>query len=142
MPTEAEHLAKHTECRNLLNGPPVLATLSEPWAAVVAFYAAVHLVERLAAKDLQHHTKHAGIGSRNWYIQNHAQHNTIAADFMALYSASLVARYHPPAAFTAGYPAGTVQANLIDNCLAAIEVYVDGVFNPPGPPAPPLAAGS
>lgn len=144
MATDAEHDAKYRENRAVLDGPPPLDALSEPWAATVAFYAAVHLVERLAARDGRHHTRHSGQPSRNAYITAHPAHRAVAADFMVLYSASLVARYEPPAAFAEGYPTGTVRTRLIDQHLAAIETYVAGVFAAAAPidPPPGPAAGS
>ena len=49
MPCSAEHRDKYQANRNLLNtgnnGTP-LATLDGCWAAIVAFYAALHLVEK------------------------------------------------------------------------------------------------
>jgi hypothetical protein len=53
MPSSAEHRAKHAANRQFLdtgnNGTP-LSTLDGCWAATVAFYAALHLVDRLAAR--------------------------------------------------------------------------------------------
>jgi hypothetical protein len=138
MATEAEHHAKYAECRAVLNGLPALITISGAWAATVAFYAAVHLVERLAARDNRHHTRHSGLASRNSYVTSHPNHRVVASDFMALYTALLVARYDPPTAFALAYPGDTVKTQLIDGCLARIETYVAGVF----PSSSPSATGS
>lgn len=122
MPSEAEHQAKYLECLALLGGPPPLASVSRPWAATVAFYAAVHLIEMLAARDGVHHTRHSGVASRNWYVAQ--RHPSIYANFSALYSASLLARYEPPAAFAAAYPGDTVEEVLIGRCLDALQTYM------------------
>jgi hypothetical protein len=92
MPTDAEHQAKYQDNRNVLNAHGGMAATSESWAAVIAFYAALHLVERLAAQNNLHHQRHTGPGSRLQYLANHAQHQQILADYMALQTASLLSR--------------------------------------------------
>ena len=52
MPTDAEHLAQYQHNHTLLYANGGLWRASPSWAAVVAFYAALHLVERLAALDI------------------------------------------------------------------------------------------
>ena len=123
MPDESEHEAKYRENRVLLNGPPALSSVSSPWAATVAFYAAVHLVEQLAARDAIHHTRHTGMASRARYLAMHPIHHVIGPDLSALLSASIVARYETVAAFAGGYPGDIVQTRLIDTHLAAIETH-------------------
>jgi hypothetical protein len=49
MPSASEHRAKYDHNRRFLNTG--LAATEPEWAAVVAFYAAVHLIERLAAAE-------------------------------------------------------------------------------------------
>jgi hypothetical protein len=140
MPTDAEHQAKYQDNRNTLNAHGGMAATSEPWAAVIAFYAALHLVERLAAQANIHHRRHVGRGSRRQYLAGHAQHRQILADYMALYSASMLARYDSLGTFQAAFPAGTVQPQLINGCLARIDGYVTAALAPgPGPAA---AAGT
>lgn len=131
MPTEAEHRAKYRENRRLLDGPPAFATVSEPWAATVAFYAAVHLVESLAAREGLHHTGHVGPGSRAWYLAAHPTHRVLRFPLRKLLWASSAARYESPAAFAAKHPPGTVQPVLIGTHLAAIEAHVVGVIGGP-----------
>ena len=58
------------------------------WAGVVAFYVAVHLVERLRALVGQHSGDH---GDRLDYIRDN--HPAILAYFDALFDISLIARY-------------------------------------------------
>ena len=124
MPSDVEHQQKYAECRRLLDGPPAMSGLSEPWAATMAFYAAAHLVERLAADEGLHHIRHTGNPSRNAYLLWHPTHSAIAGDFMALFSASMVARYESLARFAAAYPSGVTQSQLIDVNLVAIEQYL------------------
>jgi hypothetical protein len=124
MPSETEHAEKYRQNRAMLDGPPVLSSVSGPWAATVAFYAAVHLIEQLAAHDGIHHARHVGQASWAGYLATHPVHSVLVPDLSALLSASLVARYESAAAFTAAYPGDTVQAVLIDQCLAAIESHV------------------
>lgn len=133
MPDETEHEAKYRENRELLNGPPPLSTVSRSWAATVAFYAAVHLVEQLAARDGVHHTRHTGMASRARYLATHSIHHLIGPDLSALLAASIVARYETIAAFAAGYPGDVVQTRLIDTHLAAIEAHATAHLSPPAP---------
>lgn len=142
MPTDAEHQAKHQHNAATLAAHGGLAGTSECWAAVVAFYAALHLVERLAAQTNLHHRRHSGPGSRHRYLAGHPQHRQILADYMALQSASEIARYESMGAFQAAYPAGTTQAQLVNGCLARIEQYVTTTLNPPAAPAGAAGAGS
>ena len=121
MPTDAEHADKYRESRALLNGP---LRGAGAWEATAAFYAAVHLVERLAAADGIHHSRHVGAASRAGYLARHADHVVIAPALAALLSASMVARYESPAAFAAAFPGDTVEAMLIGKMLLAIEEHV------------------
>jgi hypothetical protein len=123
MPTEVEHAEKYRANRAILDGPPPLSSVSAPWAAIVAFYAALHLIEQLAAREGIHHTRHTGHASRDRYLAFHPDHNVLAASFGALLSASLVARYESAAAFAAAFPGDAVQSRLIDQCLAEIESH-------------------
>jgi hypothetical protein len=141
MPTDAEHLEKYRENVALLNAGGGLAALSEPWASVVAFYAAVHLVERLAAQVGLHHTSHGGRSPQQWgrnsrhlFVNSH--HPQILADYMSLFLAGHIARYDSAGTFSAAFPPGTVQAQLIGNCLAALENYVFAAIPPPPGPTP------
>ncbi len=121
MPTDAEHAAKYHEARALLNGP---LRGAGAWEATAAFYAAVHLVERLAAADGKHHSRHVGPTSRAVYLANHSDHVALAPALAALFSASMVARYESSAAFTAAYPGDVVGRVLIGQMLSAIETHV------------------
>jgi hypothetical protein len=132
MPTDIEHAQKHQDSVRVLNAHGGLVAISEPWAAVVAFYAALHLVERLAAQSSVHHQRHSGVGSRHRYLARHPHHHQILADYMALQSASEIARYESMTAFQMAYPSGSTQTNLINGCLARIDQYVTVTLTPPG----------
>jgi hypothetical protein len=138
MPNSSQHQAKYQANRQYLdtgnNGGP-LSTLNGCWASVVAFYAALHLVDRLAARVNFHPGDHA---ERERFVSR--DHSAIYRFYSALKSASIIARYGTINQFTNAYPGTTVQDNLIDTRLFAIENYVNNIFNPPAPPIPPAAA--
>jgi hypothetical protein len=138
MPRSPEHHAKYSRNRAFLNTG--LAAVNPEWAAVVAFYAAVHLVERLAAvepRGPRHHRTHA---DRVDYLARHPQHSVLLADYQVLQVASEISRYGTVHQFHSRYGGGVVQDQLIDVHLAAIEQYVAAHFAPPPPPGPPPAA--
>ncbi len=138
MPSSAEHRAKYEANRHHLdtgnNGTP-LSTLDGCWAATVAFYAALHLVDRLAARTNFHPGGHT---DRDRYVSS--QHRPIFAAYNALQAASKIARYGTLNQFNNAYPGTTVQDVLINQRLVLIETYVNNIFNPPAPP--PAATGS
>jgi hypothetical protein len=138
MPSSAEHRAKHEANRRLLdsgnNGTP-FSTLDGCWAAVVAFYAALHLVDRLAARVTFHPGNH---GDRLNFVRRH--HPSIYLSYNALKIASEIARYGTLNLFNRTFPGNTTQTLLIDQKLVAIETYVNTFFPPPAPPA--VGAGS
>jgi hypothetical protein len=74
MPNSAEHQAKYTANRQFLNtgnnGTP-LSTLDGCWAAIVAFYSALHLVDRLAARINLHPTPPGAHGTRLAFVTRH-----------------------------------------------------------------------
>lgn len=138
MPSSAEHRDKHAANRRLLdtgnNGAP-LSTLDGCWAAIVAFYAALHLVDRLAARLNYHpgnHPDHLAFVSR--------QHRPIFTAYNTLKTASEIARYGTLNQFSHAFQDTTVQDVLIDVRLVSIENYVNNIFHPPAPPT--AAAGS
>lgn len=126
MPTAAEHLAKATHNRRVLGSLDV--SHAADWAAVVAFYTALHQVERLADLDGLDHEQHA---ARFNYLLYHPDHSQIAADYRKLADAAHVARYQSLARFTRHYPTTYVRRTLIDSHLVAVEQYVESVFAPP-----------
>jgi hypothetical protein len=133
MPSSQEHRAKYEANRNHLdtgNNGTSLSTLDGCWAATVAFYAALHLVDRLAARVNYHPGNHT---DRNAFVTG--QQRPIWNAYNALYQASRTARYGTLNQFNRAYPGTTVQDVLIDRNLVVIETYVNNIFNPPAPPA-------
>jgi hypothetical protein len=96
---------------------------------VVAFYTAVHLIERLRALDGSHSTDHQ---TRLIYVQSN--HRPIHDDFKQLYNASLLARYDSNSDFFAKFANSDVKTVLIDQHLTAIEKYVDQYVKDHSPP--------
>ena len=139
MPSSAEHQTKYQENRTFLDtggagGGGPLAASNGPWAAIVAFYAALHLVERLASRSNLHHMPPGAHGQRDRWLRGHPQHRVIHAAYNHLRTASELSRYGTSNQFARAYPGTTVQDVLIDQYLVAIENYVAGVFAPPPPP--------
>jgi len=141
MPSSAEHRVKYQANRQLLdtgnNGTP-LSTLDGCWAAIVAFYAALHLVDRVAARINLHPTPPGAHAARLRFVSS--QHRAIFADYNDLKVASEIARYGTLNQFNRAFPGTTVQDILVNQKLVAIENYVNLIFNPPAPPA--AATGS
>ena len=132
MPSSAEHESKYRDNRTFLDtggsGGGPLAASNAPWAAIVAFYAALHLVERLAARLNLHHTPPAAHGQRDRWLRGHRQHRIILTAYNHLRTASEISRYGTANQFTRAYPGNTIQPVLIDQHLRTIEQYVDSVF--------------
>lgn len=80
-----------------------------------------------------------GHSDRDRFVSS--DHPAIFTAYLALKTASRIARYGTLHQFRTAYPGTTVQDVLIDKRLVAIETYVDVVFSPPAPPATG-AAGS
>lgn len=132
MPNSAEHDTKFRFNRDFLDTG--LVSANPEWAAVVAFYAAVHLVERLGAAERRRPIHHENHVLREDYLSRHRQHRVLYVDYMALKDSSITSRYGTVRQFQTQYPSGVVQAQLIDVHLAAIERYVTAFFAPPPPP--------
>ena len=98
------------------------------WAAVVAFYAAVHLVERLRAKVGEHSINHI---DRLAFLRRPAYRNTLFKAFHVLYNASLIARYETAGSFSSQFAPADVKNVLIDQHLASIDQHVAAEFAPP-----------
>jgi hypothetical protein len=142
MPSSAEHRAKYQANRHFLdtgnNGAP-LSTLDGCWAAIVAFYAALHLADRLGAavSPPLHPTPPGAHATRLRFL--YANHRAIYTAYNDLKSASEIARYGTLNQFARAFPGTTVQDILVDKKLVAIEAYVNAFFAPPAPPSPPPA---
>jgi hypothetical protein len=95
-----------------------LGTISDDypdWLATVAFYAAVELVEVLAAIRGHHSTSHEG---RKDYVRKNLVR--IHQAFHKLYNASLDARYEP---LSQCLSAQDVRKELIDRSLKQIQSF-------------------
>ena len=136
MPNSKQHRDKAAHNRAFL--ATINAKDFPDWAAVVAFYTAVHLAERLRtllpnAAD-QHSTGHQ---DRLEFVQKH--HRTIHTEMHELFNASLIARYQTVNSFRTQFTPDDVQKILIDQYLVKFEQYVAARFAPP-PSAPPTSA--
>lgn len=133
MPSAAQHQDKYDNNRQYLDGG--LVTTNPIWSVVVAFYCAVHLVEKLAALESppRHHRKH---NDRDIWLSR--RHRSIYDDYSALKDASECSRYGTLHQFARMYPASVIQ-HLITTNLKAIEDYVIAQHPPSPPPAPPSA---
>jgi hypothetical protein len=124
MPTAIEHLQKYDANRLLLdscNGKP-LVHACPCWAVTVAFYAALHLVERLASRSGITNRDHT---ERMNYVRD--DHPTITTSYRILMDAAKTARYFSRASFDAKYRNDTVQKYHIDHYLKQIEDYAFNV---------------
>jgi hypothetical protein len=128
MPDVAEHDARYRDNRQFLAFQGCLTSVNNQWAAVVAFYSAVHLIEKLAAYEGLDNYRHSGPGSRELYLSRHPRHYLLLRDLNALRVASEYARYDSLSAFDSAFPGTTVKSVLIDKSLKRIEDYVDHFF--------------
>ena len=117
MARATEHQTKAEDNRQFLDSFD--AQVHACWAAVVAFYTAVHLIEQLRALDGQHSADHQ---DRLGHVQS--SHRSIHDNFKQLFNSSLVARYGSNSAFFAKFTNDEVKGILIDTHLVAIEQYV------------------
>jgi hypothetical protein len=128
MPNSKQHREKAEHNRAFL---ATIDVKSFPdWASVVAFYAAVHLVERLRAKTNEHSVNHE---DRIDFLHGKPYRSTIFAAYHVLFNASLIARYETASSFATQFAASDVQSILIDRNLVTIEKFVAASFAPPAP---------
>jgi hypothetical protein len=118
MPNASKHRLKVESNRKFL------ATIScddyPEWAVVVAFYTAVHLVERLrAASGDGDSTSHE---DRLSYVQQ--VHPQIHTSYYQLQNASMLARYQARSDFFKQFQPEQVTELLINKYLVQIEQYV------------------
>ena len=118
MPSADQHRKKAEKNRALL---ALVSPNDYPdWVVVIAFYTAVHLVERLRAASGDGHSRdHA---DRLAYV--HMHHSTIHTAYYQLQNASMLARYQSNADFFRQFHADEVTTILIDRYLTAVEKYV------------------
>jgi hypothetical protein len=118
MPNPSQHQNKARKNRQFLDS--IDCDKHPDWAAVVAFYTAVHLVEQLRALDGQDSQNHQ---DRLQYVQTN--HRSIHAEFHQLLNTSKLARYEANAVFHNQISNSEVKDVLIDTWLVAIEQYVE-----------------
>lgn len=118
MPNASQHENKAKHNRQFLE--TIDCGTTSDWAAVVAFYTAVHVIERLRALDGDHSKDHQ---DRLQYVATH--HRTIHTEFHGLLNASYLARYQANATFFGQISNDDVKSNLIDRFLVAIEGYAE-----------------
>ncbi len=118
MPKASEHKTKAAHNRQFLDG--IACDGFPDWAAVVAFYTAVHLVERVRAASGDGHSENHD--DRLAYVANN--HAEIHTALHILQNASMLARYQSRGDFFTQFQPEDVQTRLIDQFLAAIDAYV------------------
>jgi hypothetical protein len=114
MPKPKQHQEKADHCRKFL------ATIGDDysdWRSIVAFYTALHLIEKLRGYEGEHSTSH---DDRDAYVRR--SHRKIYNSYHQLFNASLDARYKTLGAFSIS--AEDVQKVLIDTYLTEIETHV------------------
>jgi hypothetical protein len=114
MPKPQQHQDKAEHCREFLS---TIDDKFSDWKAVVGFYTALHLVEKLRAYEGDHSNSH---DERDAYVRKN--HRKIYNAYHQLFNASLDARYKTLSAFS--IPSEQVQKKLIDTYLVEIEDYV------------------
>lgn len=134
MPNPKQHQQKADDNRAFLNS--LSSTGPAEWIAVVAFYTAVHLIEKLLAyRSPPLHSKNHE--ERNDAVRKH--YKAIQKEYHELFNLSLVARYSTRGKFTLA--AATAKTLIIDNYLVTIERFVAQetlkYAPPPAPPQPP-----
>jgi len=131
MPNSKQHKDKAAHNQSFL--ATIALAQFHDWGAVVAFYTAVHLVERLRTllpslqdqHSLDHH-------DRMQFVQRH--HAPIHTPYHELFNAALIARYQTTSSFCKQFTIDDVETILIHTYLAEIEAYVANRFAPPPPP--------
>lgn len=118
MPSADQHRQKAESNRQFLATIPLNGF--PDWVVVVAFYTAVHLVERVrAASGDGHSTDHDG---RLSYVQS--MHPNIHTAYHQLQNASMLARYQSRGDFFNQFQPDQVRDLLVGRYLAEIEKYV------------------
>jgi hypothetical protein len=118
MPNASKHRLKAESNRRFLD---TISCVDYPeWVVVVAFYTAVHIVERLrAASGDGDSTSHE---ERLDYVQH--VHPQIHTSYFQLQNASMLARYQSRSDFFNQFQPEQVTHLLVGRYLAQIEKYV------------------
>lgn len=118
MPTASQHKVKAEHNRKFLD---TISVQDFPdWVAVVAFYTAVHLMERVRAAS--GHGDSVDHGDRLAYIQRF--HVTIHSQYHLLQNVSMLSRYQSRADFYDQFQPEDIQKQILEDKLPAIESYV------------------
>jgi hypothetical protein len=124
MPSADQHRKKAESNRKFLD---TISLDDYPdWVVAVAFYTAVHLVERLRA--ISGHGDSTGHEDRMAYVQEF--HAAIHTAYHVLQNASMLARYQSNATFFGQFQRETIAERLVGVYLLEIENYV-GAFQKP-----------
>jgi hypothetical protein len=114
MPNPKQHQEKAEHCRLFLS---TIGEQFPDWKAIVAFYTALHLIEKLRGYEGEHSTSH---DDRDAYVRR--KHSRIYNSYHQLFNASLDARYKTRGAFAISPE--DVQNVLIEIFLVEIETCV------------------
>jgi hypothetical protein len=117
MPTASQHKTKAERNRQFLDGIQIDGY--PEWAAVVAFYTAIHVVERVRAAS--GHGDSTGHEDRLGYVQH--EHPRIHGPYHLLQNVSMLARYQSNADFFKQFQPEDVKEKLIDGCLTQVADY-------------------
>jgi hypothetical protein len=115
MPKPNQHQEKANHNRLFLDS--ISGTGPPDWMATVAFYTAVHLVEKLRAYKGEHSRDH---DERGTAVRN--EFRSIQTAYHELFNLSLVARYATAGKFT--MTVADVKRIMIDGYLVEIEKFV------------------
>ena len=122
MPNEESHLALANHNQDLLDR--LVAEIDEfpDWAATVAFYKALHVVEAVLACEgpARHGVDHA---YREHILKSEKRYEHIYKNYRRLYAASLIARYMKEdiTDFTSHFSPADVIAKLLKHRLHEVE---------------------
>lgn len=94
MPSREQHLEKYINSKKILNSLNVQDKSQCDWIATIAFYSALHIIERDFANQNKHFRTHM---ERETFINENEKYrkNKIALKYKQLSSNSKVARYGP-----------------------------------------------
>lgn len=127
MPNSKQHKKKAEHNRAFLDS--ITDDRFADWMAVVAFYTAVHLVERLRTLNHNASEQHSRDHQhRREFVQS--QHKQIHTAYHELFNASLIARYQTVNSFQTQLNVKDIKTRLINGYLAEIESYTAAKFSP------------
>ncbi|MBX9677206.1 MAG: hypothetical protein K2X38_00495 [Gemmataceae bacterium] len=148
MPSKAAHLELAKRNGEMLVHLVERIDQFPEWAATVAFYRALHLVEAAFAvdKEIGHGGDH---GTRNWHLKKKKKYAKVYAGYRPLWAASIIARYLENDEQAGSYicfseylSAHDVNRKLVRHYLRVVESSVEQLLGEPLSPIalPPLSA--